>query len=45
MAEKYKHGTMDTTAQEAAFDGFIKWSIRISAFAIGCLVFMALFNS
>ncbi|PIB26202.1 cytochrome C oxidase subunit IV [Amylibacter kogurei] len=45
MAEKHKHGSMDISAQEAAFDGFIKWSIRISGFSIGCLIFMALFTS
>jgi hypothetical protein len=45
MAKAHKHGTMDTTAQEAAFEGFIRWSIRVSVFAIGALVFMAVFNS
>jgi hypothetical protein len=45
MAQAHKHGSMDTSAQEAAFDGFIRWSIRVSVFAIGCLVFMAIFNS
>lgn len=44
MAE-YKHGSMDTTTQEETFDGFIKWCIRVSAFSIGVLIFLAIFNS
>lgn len=41
--EEYKHGEMDTSAQEKSFDGFMKWSSRV---AIGCIVvviFLALF--
>jgi hypothetical protein len=45
MAKAHKHGSMDTSAQEAAFDGFIRWSIRVGCFSIGCLIFMAIFNS
>ena len=41
----YKHGSMDTSAQEKTFDGFIRWSIRISVLSIGALIFMAVFNS
>jgi hypothetical protein len=41
----YKHGTMDTTAQEAAFEGFIRWSIRVSVSAICILIFLAVFSS
>ena len=41
----YKHGTMDTHVQEETFDGFIRWVIRIGGFAIGVLIFMAVFNS
>nr|WP_325253614.1 aa3-type cytochrome c oxidase subunit IV [Amylibacter sp.] len=44
MAE-YEHGKMNVTAQEETFDGFIRWSIRISVFSIGVLIFLALFNS
>ena len=44
MAE-YKHGSMDTTAQEAAFEGFIRWTIRVSVSAIAILVFLAIFSS
>lgn len=45
MAKKHEHGTMNVDAQHAAFDGFIKWSIRVSVFSIGFLVFLAIFNS
>ena len=45
MAKAHKHGTMNTKAQEAAFEGFIKWSIGVSVFSICCLIFMALVNS
>ncbi len=41
----YKHGSMDTHVQEETFDGFIRWVIRISVFAIAALIFMAVFNS
>jgi hypothetical protein len=42
MAE-YEHGTMNTDAQEKAFDGFITYVTRGSIAVIGILVFMALF--
>ena len=45
MAKKHKHGEMDVSAQEDAFDGFIRWSIRITLISIGVLIFMAIFNS
>jgi hypothetical protein len=41
----YEHGKMDTSAQEAAFDGFITWSIRVSVASIAVLIFLAIFNS
>lgn len=44
MAE-FEHGSMDTTSQEATFDGFIRWSIRIAIAAIAILLFLAIFNS
>lgn len=43
MAE-HQHGTMDTTAQEHAFNGFIrflKWGVGI---VIAILLFLALVN-
>lgn len=44
MAE-HKHGTMKTDAQEAAFEGFIRWSIRVSVSSICILIFLAIFNT
>jgi len=41
----YVHGSADTTSQEEAFDGFVRWSIRIGVGSIGILVFLAIFNS
>ncbi|MEZ8006903.1 MAG: aa3-type cytochrome c oxidase subunit IV [Amylibacter sp.] len=45
MSKAHKHGKMDVSAQEHAFDGFIRWSIRVSCVSIGLLIFMAIFNS
>lgn len=42
---KHEHGTMDTSAQEATFVGFVKVSIWVGAISIGALIFMAVFNS
>ncbi|MCP5072378.1 MAG: aa3-type cytochrome c oxidase subunit IV [Rhodobacteraceae bacterium] len=42
---KHEHGTMDTSAQEQTFDGFVRWTIRISVVSIGTLIFLAVFNS
>ena len=44
MAE-HKHGSMDTKVQEETFNGFIRWTVKISLLSIGILVFMALVNS
>jgi hypothetical protein len=41
----YKHGSMNVSSQEHTFEGFIRWVIRVSVFAIGVLIFLALFNS
>lgn len=41
----HEHGKMDTSAQEAAFGGFITWSIRISVASLAIIVFLAIFNS
>jgi hypothetical protein len=43
MAE-HKHGTMDITAQEQAFAGFIKYSIRVCYVILAIVIFMAVFN-
>ncbi|MGC8201559.1 aa3-type cytochrome c oxidase subunit IV [Aliiroseovarius sp. PTFE2010] len=44
MAE-HKHGTMDTTAQEKTFEGFLKWAMWVGGISLGVLVFLAIFNS
>ena len=44
MAE-HKHGSMNIEAQEKAFAGFMKWSKNVTIFAIGVLIFLAIFNS
>ncbi|MCZ4352194.1 aa3-type cytochrome c oxidase subunit IV [Roseovarius aestuarii] len=41
----YKHGEMDITAQEQAFEGFLKWSARVAVASIVILILFALFNS
>jgi len=45
MAKAHKPGSMDISAQEEAFAGFIRWSIRVSAFAIGALILLAILNA
>lgn len=44
MAE-HEIGSMDTSAQEKAYDGFIKASVRSTIAIILVLVFMALVNA
>jgi len=44
MAE-HKHGSMDVAEQERTFDGFIKFSIRVTIVCLAVLVFLAIFNS
>lgn len=44
MAE-HEHGSMDITAQQRTFDGFVKFAIRSVFVIIGVLVFMALANA
>ncbi len=41
----HKHGSMNVTEQEKTFDGFVRWSIRVGAFCIGVVIFLAIFNS
>lgn len=45
MAEEYKHGEMDITAQEKTFEGFVRFFGYLFGTAIGILIFLALFNS
>ena len=40
----YKHGEMDTSSQEKAFDGFVKISTRVAVASIVLLIFIALVN-
>jgi hypothetical protein len=42
---KHEHGSMDTTAQEKTFAGFMKASIWVAGVSIGILIFLALVNS
>ncbi|MGZ9809110.1 aa3-type cytochrome c oxidase subunit IV [Pseudoroseicyclus sp. H15] len=44
MAE-HKHGEMDTTAQEATFDGFMKLVSRSAIVIIIALIFLALIGA
>ena len=44
MAE-HKHGTMDTTAQEKTFAGFIRFASWTVGVVIFLVVFMALANA
>lgn len=41
----FKHGEMDTTAQEKTFEGFIKFSTWAAIIVIGVLIFTALVNA
>lgn len=43
MAE-HKHGSMDTSAQEKAFDGFIKITTRSTIVIIVALILLAIVN-
>ncbi len=45
MAEDYKHGEMDITAQEKTYDGFITFTIRTTIVILAVLIFLALFAS
>lgn len=44
MAE-HKHGSMDTTAHEKTFAGFIRMVTWGACISIGILIFMALVNA
>jgi fumarate reductase subunit C len=41
----HKHGEMDITEQEKAFQGFIDFTIRMVVIILAVLIFMAVFNS
>ncbi len=42
---KHEHGSMNTTAQEKTFAGFLRTASWTAAVAIGILIFLALVNS
>jgi hypothetical protein len=44
MAE-HKHGSMNIDDHEKTFAGFMKWSKNVAIFAIGVLIFLAIFNT
>ena len=44
MAE-HEHGTMDISAHEATFVGFVRWTVRVIVASLLVLVFLAIFNS
>lgn len=41
----HKHGSMNTSAQEKTFNGFVRFATWGFAIAIGILIFMALTNA
>lgn len=45
MASKHEHGSMDTTAQEKTFAGFMRAAIWVGGVSISILIFLALVNS
>jgi hypothetical protein len=43
MAE-HKHGSMDTSVQEKTYEGFIKFSVRVTIGILVALVLLTLIN-
>ncbi len=41
----HEHGSMNTTAQEKTFHGFLRFATISALVAIGVLIFMALANA
>ncbi|UWQ95397.1 aa3-type cytochrome c oxidase subunit IV [Rhodobacteraceae bacterium M385] len=41
--DDYKHGEMDISAQEKAFDGFMRMSTNVGIFCIVVVIFLAIF--
>ncbi len=39
---KHEHGSMDSSAQEATFNGFLRFATISAVVTIGVLIFMAL---
>lgn len=42
---EHKHGSMDVSAQEKTFEGFIRVSVWVAGLSIAAVIFMAVFNS
>lgn len=42
---QHEHGTMNITAQQRTFDGFIRLAIWTAVLSIAVLIFMALTNA
>lgn len=43
--KKHVHGSMDASNQQAVYEGFIRIGTYVGVFAVGVLIFLALFNS
>lgn len=41
----HEHGSMDTTAQEKTFNGFIRGAMWVGGISIAILIFLALANA
>lgn len=41
----HKHGTMNITEQQKTFAGFMNWVVRVGAFCIAVVIFLAIFGS
>ncbi|PWE32359.1 aa3-type cytochrome c oxidase subunit IV [Maritimibacter sp. 55A14] len=44
MAE-HKHGSMNVTEHEKTFEGFVRAVVYVCTFALGVLIFLAIYNS
>ena len=42
---KHEHGTMDISAQEKTFAGFMRFWVWVFGLSLAALIFLALFNS
>ena len=45
MMAEHEHGTMNISAHEATFVGFVRWTVRVIVASLLVLVFLAIFNS
>lgn len=42
---EYKHGSMDITAQEKTFEGFMKFGTRMIVVIVAVLIILAVFGA